>query len=584
MGWLTVLAIGVGVVLAVFLKGAADEKNKKKRLKWLIHDGFGRNPDRDYGEEELSSIPGYYSAHRTSGQIDDITWNDLSMDQLYFRMNHTYSSAGQEYLYYMLRTPERKEGEMETAESSGISMEEKIEYFSGNEKKREELQYAYMQLGRSGKYSVYDYLAYLDNLGERSSLFPIIIDLLFIPAIVTMVASPPFGMLFLFTLFSINIYGYMKQKGEIEPYLTSFAYVRRILDFSKRLSSIDIPVLKAEWAELKELEGRFGKFRYSAMLGMRGSSMAGDPLSLILDYINMLLHLDIICFNSMLREVKKHGQDIDRMITIAGRAECYIAIASYRAGLLQGWCAPRLADARGRESGAGADGACGFLEIKGLYHPLLEEAVKNDISVQQGVLLTGSNASGKSTFLKAVAVNALLAQTIHTCAADSYEGDRYRIMTSMALRDDLEGGESYYIVEIKSLKRILDAARELDNHKVADNNPVLCFVDEVLRGTNTVERIAASTKILQSLHRPGVLCFAATHDIELTELLGKWYDNYHFEEEIAEGDILFNYVLRTGKAVSRNAIRLLGIIGYEEAIIKEAESLAGHFLETGSWT
>ena len=155
-------------------------------------------------------------------------------------------------------------------------------------------------------------------------------------------------------------------------------------------------------------------------------------------------------------------------------------------------------------------------------------------------------------------------------------------MTSMALRDDLEGGESYYIVEIKSLKRILDVARQ--HEEDTGTNPVLCFVDEVLRGTNTVERIAASTKILQSLHRPGVLCFAATHDIELTELLAECYDNYHFEEEIEEGDILFNYVLRTGKAVSRNAIRLLGIIGYEEAIIEEAEGLASHFLNTGSWT
>ena len=87
-----------------------------------------------------------------------------------------------------------------------------------------------------------------------------------------MIASPPFGMLFLFTLISINIYSYMKKKQEIEPYLTSFAYVRRILDFSKQLVSMDIPVLKEEWKRLKELEGRFGKFRYSAMLGMRGSS------------------------------------------------------------------------------------------------------------------------------------------------------------------------------------------------------------------------------------------------------------------------------------------------------------------------
>lgn len=176
-----------------------------------------------------------------------------------------------------------------------------------------------------------------------------------------------------------------------------------------------------------------------------------------------------------------------------------------------------------------------------------------------------------------MALNALLAQTIHTCTADFYSGSLYRIMTSMALRDDLEGGESYYIVEIKSLKRILDAARE-------GSAPVLCFVDEVLRGTNTVERIAASTQILRSLSRPGVLCFAATHDIELTELLADCYDNYHFEEEIMEGDILFNYILRSGKAMTRNAIRLLGIIGYENAIIEEANALAAHFLETGNWT
>ena len=357
MEWLTVVAIVIGVVLAIFLKGAFDEKSKKKRLKWLIHDRYGKTPDRDYGDEELSSIPGYFSAHQKKGQIDDITWNDLGMDQLYFRMNHTYSSAGQEYLYYMLRTPEMREREMETemlfstekellsstenemlsskgngTGSSGktggrISMEEKIAYFSENEKEREELQYAFMQLGRSGKYSVYDYLEYLDKLGESSSLTAIVIDLLFIPAILTMIASPPFGMLFLFTLISINIYSYMKKKQEIEPYLTSFAYVRRILDFSKQLVSMDIPVLKEEWKRLKELEGRFGKFRYSAMLGMRGSSMAGDPLSILLDYVNMLLHLDIICFNSMLREVKKHMTDIDRMITITGRAECYIILS-----------------------------------------------------------------------------------------------------------------------------------------------------------------------------------------------------------------------------------------------------------------
>ena len=191
--------------------------------------------------------------------------------------------------------------------------------------------------------------------------------------------------------------------------------------------------------------------------------------------------------------------------------------------------------------------------------------------------MTGSNASGKSTFLKTVALGALMAQTLHMALAERYCAPLYRIYSSMSLRDDLESGESYYIVEIKSLKRILDARKE-DSPR-----PVLCFVDEVLRGTNTVERIAAATQILVSLTGEGIQCFAATHDIELTELLSGLYRNYHFEEEIRDGDILFNYTLREGRANSRNAIRLLEIMGYDQTIIQKAQRQAEDFLQKGIW-
>lgn len=214
--------------------------------------------------------------------------------------------------------------------------------------------------------------------------------------------------------------------------------------------------------------------------------------------------------------------------------------------------------------------------MKNGWHPLLSDPVKNSILADRGVLLTGSNASGKSTFLKMVAVNVILAQTIHTCTAESYKAPVFRIFSSMALRDSMENGESYYIVEIRSLKRILDAAQD-------HNGPVLCFVDEVLRGTNTVERIAAATQILIHLSESGALGFAATHDIEMTELLKEHYDNYHFEEEIRDGDILFPYQLLPGKASTRNAIRLLQLLGYDREITEKASGQAEHFLETGKW-
>ena len=151
-----------------------------------------------------------------------------------------------------------------------------------------------------------------------------------------------------------------------------------------------------------------------------------------------------------------------------------------------------------------------------------------------------------------------------------------KVMTSMALRDDLEGGESYYIVEIKSLQRIL---RECEKQE-----PVLCIVDEVLRGTNTIERIAASSRILRSLAAPNVLPLAATHDIELSYILEDCYDNYHFEEEIRDNDVIFNYQLKEGRATTRNAIRLLELIGYDPKIVRDAREAARRFEETGVWS
>ena len=106
----------------------------------------------------------------------------------------------------------------------------------------------------------------------------------------------------------------------------------------------------------------------------------------------------------------------------------------------------------------------------------------------------------------------------------------------------------------------------------------------MLRGTNTIERIAASSRILRSLVKKNVLPLAATHDIELSYILEDVYENYHFEEEIAENDVLFNYLIKDGRATSRNAIKLLEIIGYDKKIVEEAQEAAKKFEATGSWS
>lgn len=549
-----------GLIVIIMLKGLYDDRKRKKEFNLWLRENYGVLPEREeYRPEEFVRIAGYYKAHEEDGFcIDDITWNDLGMDNIFKQMNYTYSAAGEEYLYYLLRTPMQDIGK-------AALLERHIGYFMDNKESRVKYQTLFAQMGKTGKYSIYDYLGYLNLLGERDNKKYYLGNLIILFAAVIMFFSVQLGILLLIAAICRNIIGYFKDKKEIDPYITSFGYILRLIRSAQELERFPAEAFSQELEELRECVKKMGKFKTGSNIIMSPSRMnaASNPLEILLDYFRMVFHLDLIKFNKMLSEVRGNRDIIDRMITIIGYMEAVIAIGAYRAER-ESYCIPEF------DSGD-------ELRIENMYHPLIQDPVKNSITAKKGVLLTGSNASGKSTFLKTVAINAILAQTIHTCPADSYRGGLYRIMSSMALRDDLEGGDSYYIVEIKSLKRIL-------SNVSGSGNKVLCFVDEVLRGTNTVERIAASAQILRSLAGSGVICFAATHDIELTHLLEKAYDNYHFEEEVIDDDIVFNYRLLEGRAATRNAIKLLGVMGYDETIIQKAEMLAQEFLEKGTWT
>ena len=169
-----------------------------------------------------------------------------------------------------------------------------------------------------------------------------------------------------------------------------------------------------------------------------------------------------------------------------------------------------------------------------------------------------------------------MGQTIVTVCADAFASKDLYVYSSMSLSDNLLKGDSYYMAEIKAIKRILEA-------KDMVKGSIIAFVDEVLRGTNTVERIAASSQILKYFEANNISCYAATHDIELTSLLEDKYNNYHFEEDISGGDITFNYKLNKGKATSRNAIELLRSLGFGSDITDNAKKMAELFSQNGDW-
>lgn len=557
MEYLFVFAVIFVVLYGLFfLENCRQKKEQKKWMDRLYEDYFFLN-EKNIRTERYEKINTLFLRHPMKHQIDDITWNDLGMDKLFQRMNYTLSATGEEYLYYRLRTLIHSEEELK-------SFDDLVTYWEEHPDERVRLHLCANKLGYLGKYSLYDYIDNLDYLGNRTNRRHIIQDLLFLPAILLGLFDMPMGVVAIVGLMLYNIITYFKEKGEIEPYITSFAYVLRLINVCEKLENFSIPPAREAMEQMHTANSVLKAMRRNSfwvMSANRGGQTASDILGMLFDYIRMVFHVDLIKFNQMLRVLRNHTEEVDKLIMNFGLLECSAAVMIYRKSM-SGWCKPQFSRRK-------------CVKFQEVYHPLLKEPVKNCISASRGVLLTGSNASGKSTFLKTIAVNAVLAQSIYTCAADQATLSFFDVYSSMALRDNLDSGESYYIVEIKALKRILDAGNRGER--------VLCFVDEVLRGTNTVERIAASTQIMKSLDSQNILCFAATHDIELTSLLESSYDNYHFEEEISKGDIVFHYKLLDGKAVTRNAIKLLQLIGYDEQIIENAANQAEQFINTGIW-
>lgn len=545
---------GMIVFLIVLIMGIeyGNSRSFRKRTLEKLYQGYGRGSERSYRPDELDHISMYYQRHPEDGQIDDITWKDLHMDELYRRINTSLSAAGDEYLYYRLRTPIWDEAQMAETESQ-------ILFFMEHEEERHKAQRVFYRLGRMRKFSIYEYLDNLELLGERKNGRYLLCDLAVLVCVGVMAVSVPTGIVLLLVVLCHNLVGYFKEYKEIEPYISSFRYIRRMLACVKELRREKLAGFTEEQARLFSCYQKLKDFLKNSYLVISSETGSGNPLEIILDYLRMLFYLDLIQFNRALAAVRGHRSEIDEIITILGRMETAVVTGDYRTSLGEDYCVPRLHYEENAEV---------VLRVEGLYHPFLKEPVKNSMTAGRGVLLTGSNASGKSTFLRAVATAALFSQTIHTCPASCYEAPVFRIFSSMSLQDDPVSGDSYYMVEIKSVKRILDQTKQ------KDSRPVLCCVDEVLRGTNTVERIAASTQIMKMLARGRTLCFAATHDGELTRLLEKEYDNYHFEERIEGNDIFFPYQLMKGPAVSRNAIALLRMLGYDEKITAQAEALA----------
>lgn len=208
------------------------------------------------------------------------------------------------------------------------------------------------------------------------------------------------------------------------------------------------------------------------------------------------------------------------------------------------------------------------LEATDMAHPLIVplRAVTNSLAVSgsgQTVLITGSNMSGKSTFLRTLALNVVLAQAGAVASAKRFVCAPVQVYTSMRTQDSLEENTSSFYAELKRLRTLLELTDPRSAH--VSPLPVLYFLDEILKGTNSTDRHKGAEALIRQLHRTTALGFVSTHDLELGQMgdAVDYVQNYHFRSDIHDGQVTFDYTLRPGICQSFNASQLMAAIGIE---------------------
>ena len=526
---------------------------KKKKLLKQLAENFGKLPDKDYYPGDMDRIRSYYDACRGSGKdpfyVDDTTWNDLDMDKVYRRINACHCTAGEQYLYCMLRRPMGRE---DWENQRGL-----IRLMEENPDTRTKLQLLLCRISNARNVDLTSAFHPKDSSPFWLAVYIGLVVLLMVSVILGIMFGQSFALLMVLSLI-LNVYVHESRRLKCEPEIIQVNYCVSLVLALNRIRKLNLPGTEPYLAEAyRHLEPMKKIIRSGPVM----SKLNVDPLQGTTFAVFMT---DLIAFEVLKKRLAKYHEHFLAVHEAVGRIDAAIAVASCRAGL-ETWCEPEI----------DFDADHPYIRAEGIVHPLLKDAVPNNLLPEKSMLITGSNASGKSTYLRTAVLTALTAQCLCTCACKSYAASPFRMYTSMALSDDLLSGESYFITEIKSLKRILDAQEK--------KGFLLCAIDEVLRGTNTIERISASTEILKALDKPGTLCLIATHDSELCTLSGGAYELAHFEETVSDTEILFDYRLKPGPAESRNAIHLLRLMGFDEAIVTAAHNRADRYEKTGKW-
>lgn len=514
---------------------------KKKDIERLMA-SFGKQKNSSYNFELIEK---YFKNRDNSDSfqvLSDKTCNDLDFNEIFMFLDRTNSRVGQQYFYNSFRTIPTDSKRTELNEKIIQKLSDDVDFRISTQRQLEKLE----------KDDAY----YISSLFQEEYLKPpkwfYVIRLLAFTSLLSIIMLPfnPQLIFVLLGVFIVNLGIHYWNKRNLSQYLGPIPQLIRLnkiaikLNKDKTFKDIN-PDLTNSTKIINQVQNRMSFFQVEEKL-------QGDFkvfVWIIWETFKTIFLLEPLLLFGVIKRLDTKRKEIEDVFCFVGQIDTLISIASLRRGL-DTYCIPTINDKT-------------QIVAKQIYHPLIIGCIPNSINVlEKSILLTGSNMSGKTSFIRTIGINIITGLTINTCFAESMTIPRLRIYSAIRINDDLINDKSYYFEEVLTIKDMIQ--------KSTNGNINLFLLDEIFKGTNTIERISAGKAVLSALSKNHNIVFISTHDKELADMLLDEYELYHFSEIVNNKNVDFDYKLKVGKLKNRNAIRILQINEYPDDVINEA--------------
>lgn len=526
------------------------KKNKLKKFRASLYDNWGK--PRKKAHYNFFVIGKYFRNNNHKEKafhlISEKAKIDFDINEVFQFLDRTSSKIGQQYLYFRLRTI----GSIKEL----LHFDELVTLFKSDKNLSINCQVALSKLNNNNAYYLEELIN--DKPLEKPKFLRLIkiLTILAVSSIILAFYNPFFGLL-LIPILATNMVFHYRNKHSVAYYLNGVTQLSKALKVSEQLIKSD--TIKNHFNDISFIK-KIKSIQFKTEFIAFEKNVSNEFLFafwFVFEIIKILFNVEYLMFNSFLNSISKEKESIEELFLFIGKIDAAISTASLKSGELK-ICTPNFNNNF-------------ILNVEEIHHPLIENCIANSVNFDaKSMLLTGSNMSGKTTFIRTVAVNSILAQTLNICFAKSYNAPFYKVFSSIRISDDLLDNTSYYLQEVLTVKELIDASDS--------KTPCLFVLDEIFKGTNTIERISGGKAILSYLNKNQHTVLVSTHDIELTDLLQKEnYDLYHFSEHIKDNELIFDHKIKSGKLKTRNAIQILELYHYPKEIIIDAKEIEKNY-------